>query len=143
MHTILTAENSTCKLFVHFTIVIVGKEIDEFERDFQKTRENVLQMKAMIALRDKEKVKAKQILIKEDIKKTRDDLTENLKTLRAQLRGKRKKYTDVELQNKQERIQKLQENIDLLFEMFEFQNKEQQRKLIGDSNVGVQIDIES
>lgn len=82
-------------------------------------------MKAMIALRDKEKVKAKQILIKEDIKKTRDDLTENLKTLRAQLRGKRKKYTDVELENKQERIQKLQENIDLLFEMFEFQNKEQ------------------
>ena len=143
MHTILTAENSTCKLFVHFTIVIVGKEIDEFERDFQKTRENVLQMKAMIALRDKEKVKAKQILIKEDIKKTRDELTENLKTLRAQLRGKRKKYTDVELENKQERIQKLQENIDLLFEMFEFQNKEQQRKLIGDSNVGVQIDIES
>lgn len=132
MHTILTAENST-----------FGKEIDEFERDFQKTRENVLQMKAMIALRDKEKVKAKQILIKEDIKKTRDELTENLKTLRAQLRGKRKKYTDVELENKQERIQKLQENIDLLFEMFEFQNKEQQRKLIGDSNVGVQIDIES
>lgn len=42
MHTILTAENSTCKLFVHVTIVIVGKEIDEFERDFQKTRENVL-----------------------------------------------------------------------------------------------------
>lgn len=25
--------------------VLVGKKIDEFERDFQKTRENVLQMK--------------------------------------------------------------------------------------------------
>ena len=83
MHTILTAENSTCKLFIDVTLVLVGKEIDEFERDFQKTRENVLQMKAMIAQRDKEKVKAKQILIKEDIKKTRDELTENLKTLRA------------------------------------------------------------
>jgi dynactin complex subunit len=57
-------------------------------------------MKAMIAMRDKENVKAKQILIKEDIKKTRDELTENLKTLRAQLRGKRKKYTEQELENK-------------------------------------------
>ncbi len=94
-------------------------------------------------MREKEKVKSRQILLKEDIKKTRDDLTENLKTLRAQLRGKRKKYTEVELENKQERIQKLQENVDILFEMFEFQNKDQQRKLLGDSNVGVQIDIEA
>ena len=100
-------------------------------------------MKAQIEQRDKEKVKSKQIVLKEEIKKTRDDLTENLKTLRAQLRGNRKKYTEVELENKQDRIQKLQENIDILFEMFEFQNKEQQRKLLGESNVGVQIDIES
>ena len=62
---------------------LVGKQIDEFERDFQKTRDNVHQMKAQIELRDKEKVKSKQILLKEEIKKTRDDLTENLKTLRA------------------------------------------------------------
>lgn len=41
------------------------------------------QMKAQIELRDKEKVKSKQIVLKEEIKKTRDDLTENLKTLRA------------------------------------------------------------
>jgi len=40
-------------------------------------------MKGQISLREKEKVKSKQILLKEEIKKTRDDLTENLKTLRA------------------------------------------------------------
>lgn len=70
--------------------------------------------------RDKEKSKAKQILLKEEIKNTREELLEGLKTLKAQLRGRRKKYTEKELENKQERIAKLQENVDVLFEMFEF-----------------------
>ena len=70
--------------------------------------------------RDKENNKAKQILLKEEIKNTREELLEGLKTLKAQLRGRRKKYTEKELENKQERIVKLQENIDVLFEMFEF-----------------------
>ena len=35
MHTILTAENSTCKLTEAMIIkFLVGKQIDEFERDF-------------------------------------------------------------------------------------------------------------
>ena len=62
---------------------IVGKEVDEFERDFQKTRDNVLQMKAQIMARDKENNKAKQILLKEEIKNTREELLEGLKTLKA------------------------------------------------------------
>ena len=57
--------------------------------------------------RDKENNKAKQILLKEEIKNTREELLEGLKTLKAQLRGRRKKYTEKELENKQERIVKL------------------------------------
>lgn len=84
MHTILTAENSTCKFqHLELTFFTVGKEVDEFERDFQKTRDNVLQMKAQIMARDKENNKAKQILLKEEIKNTREELLEGLKTLKA------------------------------------------------------------
>lgn len=49
------------------------------------------------------------------------------------------------MSNKKSRLEKLQENVDVLNEMFEFQNKEEQRKLLAgeaSSTVGIQIDIE-
>jgi len=50
--------------------------------------------------------------------------SEDVITLKAQVKNKRKKYTANEIQNKNERIYKLNENIHTLQDLFEKQEEE-------------------
>jgi hypothetical protein len=57
-------------------------------------------MRDQIIERDRESSKTDQVIFKEQIRKTQEDLTISLQTLKSQLRAKRKKYTPEELDNK-------------------------------------------
>ena len=84
--------------------------------------------------RQGERDKGSQVLIKTQIKATRQDIEQSIQTLKAILRNKRKRYAAEELQNREDRIKKLVDNSAVLYEMFEYQNKEQRKKILAGSS---------
>ena len=91
-------------------------------------------MRDQLEQRDSTRDKGTQVLIKAKIRETKEDIEQNIQTLKAILRNKRKKCSSEELANKHERVQKLLDNIAVLDEMFVYQNKEQRKKIVDSSS---------
>ena len=78
-------------------------------------------------------------VLKEKINKARKQCNQRIQVLKQQARHKRKVYTAAELQNKNDWIYKLSENVRILGEMFEEQNKEISRKVANVNDVENQL----
>jgi hypothetical protein len=57
------------------------------------------------------------------------DCFETMKTLKSQLRQKKKKYKEEELANKKDRLDRINENLEVLRDLFNDQNAFEQGKL--------------
>eukprot|EP00347_Sterkiella_histriomuscorum_P002738 403366994 len=126
MYIILTAEEG-----MNF-----GKQIDEFERDFQKLRVDVRTLKDNLKKRADELERNDQknatiIQLRYQIQQQLDEAFTFHKTLESQLRQKAKKnqYKPEELENKTSRLSRLQDNLEVLRDMFSDQCAYEQGKM--------------
>lgn len=81
------------------------------------------------------------IEIRYQIEKMLSDCFEMYQTLKSQLRQKRKQYKDEELKNKSDRLERINDNLEVLRDMFNDQNAFEQGKL--GIKVFTQADIEN
>ena len=102
MHTILTCEDSQCKFVLNKpnALRVVGKPLDEFEKAFDECRHQIKQMRDLLEQRAAEQSKGSQVVMKEQIRRTKDDIEQNVLTLKAILHNKRKKYKPDDYKNR-------------------------------------------
>lgn len=122
MHVILTAEDG------------FGKMLDEFEREFQKLREEVKDVKEDINRRQEmlkviNQKSANSIMLRNKISKNLTNCQEHLTTIKSQLRQQKKKYSEEEMANKNDRIQRVADNLEVLNDLFTHQDEIEQRKI--------------
>ena len=70
-------------MLTHNFWLIVGKKVDEFEENFELVRRNIHKMKDQIMERDKEINKTNQVIYKEQIKQTQEELSLSVQTLKS------------------------------------------------------------
>ncbi|CDW76848.1 snare domain containing protein [Stylonychia lemnae] len=111
-----------------------GKQVDEFERDFQKLRADIRDIKDSIkkraeALELNDQKNAQIVQLRYQIQRQLDEAFTFYKTLQSILRQKRKTYKEEELKNKQDRLERLHDNLEVLKDVYNDQNAFEQGKM--------------
>lgn len=93
--------------------------LDEFEREFLNAREETVEIKELLKNRFNETDMVKDVMLKKQIEELHEAHATTVRALKK-LVTKNKKYTVADKENKNERIEKLQANMQVLWEMFQY-----------------------
>lgn len=75
---------------------VVGQTLDEFEKDFQKARQEIKQLRELLENRFKEEDPGKEVSLKQEIMQQHKELSLTVNSMKKMV-TKNKKYTEAEV----------------------------------------------
>ena len=75
---------------------LVGQTLDEFEKDFQKARQEIKQLRELLENRFKEEDPGKEVSLKQEIMQQHKELSLTVNSMKKMV-TKNKKYTETEV----------------------------------------------
>ncbi len=76
--------------------ILVGQTLDEFEKDFQKARQEIKQLRELLENRFKEEDPGKEVSLKQEIMQQHKELSLTVNSMKKMV-TKNKKYTEAEV----------------------------------------------